>query len=154
MLSVPVFIFSLSRLVFYHNHNVLQKVDGEQVWRDQQGLCFRCLGSVPSQQYQSVRVHTFMVIFFTRGFTSAVCEAGWKSLAYYDPHPSPAHRNLGWHSLSVNTMLQTCCRCCDLSPWLHSHSFIHQDVYSRPWLRCYRAVNAIHLFHSLAGVSM
>lgn len=61
-----------SALISNHNrnHNVLQQVDGEQVWRDQQGLCFRCLGSVPSQQYQSVRVHTFMVIFFTRGFTS------------------------------------------------------------------------------------
>lgn len=33
-------------------------------------------------------------------------------------------------------------------------AFPLQDVYSCPWLRCYTAVNAIHLFQSLAGVSI
>lgn len=36
---------------------------------------------------------------------------------------------------SASMMLQTCCRCRDLSPRLHSCSFMHRDVYSCPWLR-------------------
>lgn len=157
MLNVPVLIFSVSHSVLYHDHSCLSWFRRLMVNRFRITVFLVTLGSLPSRQYRKV----CELIFFYERFhpqskilsptvckTEVSCVLRSTHISYTTSVSSPQESWLTYFEReydAANVPL--------LWP-LTLAAFPLQDVYSCPWLRCYTAVNAIHLFQSLAGVSI